>query len=194
MHPNKKQSTHKTYLCAHGTFASNKTSIKENGFIKNPGDFGKGVYFWVGSPEDYLIDLAKYWVNHGKKEKPNEKEEEGTVIMCDVIVPEEEVLDLASFEFFESYSKYLSVECKGGRGYSSEEMSDILEGYLHEMRAEDGFHYNYCITRQWLPDNESLSFPVELLGSPFCMVIKSKGALENLKKEDLRFVDFKLTK
>ena len=178
-----------TFNCAHGTSNSRKNEILENGFNFGNGTCGKAVYFWTGI-DDFSIDLAKYWVNL-KKQNGQIDENEGSVIKCQIKVPKDSTLDLSSFEMVKAYSNFiLKNGCKDLCALDETKrialLKNFLETFIFENREKDYICY---LTRHYIEINENLTFPVKILGHPFCLVVKSLKVIS----DDLKTSNFSIS-
>lgn len=160
----------------HGTNETAKNSILKCGFncskesVAEIGRRGYGAYFWKGIPghEDVCERLAFGFVHRNPKYR--------TVIAWCIKV-KIEVDDDKFLDFNDDFlkGKVLSVCARFGKR-NSHFVGKIYNLILKEMEKELGFGILAYEVSVMPP--KSCGFPIDLIGTPNCVVVRDKGLIE----------------
>jgi hypothetical protein len=166
----------------HGTSAANAKAIRERGFLAGSGRAGHGVYFWAENA--YSRQLAIAWFLQCRGEGRYGAERMGAVIYATIRTDGDETLNLDSPEVANRIS--ILINSRGIRYWTAPRLAALWDGFIKEMEASAGVVFRVLVTRLAPPGDQYCTYPIRLLGAPFCYIVRILNCIENIDIEGIR--------
>jgi hypothetical protein len=166
----------------HGTSAINAKVIREKGFLVRSGRAGRGVYFWAESA--YNRQLAIAWFQQCRAEGRYGAQKEGAVIYAALKADEEEILNLEAPDIANRVS--VAIHLRGTRYWTDPKVAALWDGFIKEMEKNVGRVFRVIVARLAPPSDRFCSYPMRLLGAPFCYIVRILDSICEIKVEEIR--------
>jgi hypothetical protein len=161
----------KEFEGAHGTTLNKYAEIKKTGFFRYSGLAGYGIYFWIGI---HCISLAKEWCICNKKIKMSDC----VVIIANIKVDDVNYLDLETLEMKDSIYR-LIIKLKLDIN-DKDKKAKLYDSFIKDI--EKMINNEIHVYQIRLPAPKKSTYPYEIIGTPFCCVVRNNKCIFNIRQ------------